>query len=86
MPQCIKIMSISMVVCRNFDDITKNFTVASLLPFYLLIYIKYSYCIQSFRHLTYYLEGRVGHCNEYWPMHGNTDQQVPNGINTSRGP
>jgi len=77
MSQCIKIMSIAMVVCSNFDDSTKNFTVASLLPFYLLIYIKYSYSIQSLKHLTYSLEGRVDHCNEYWPMQGNTEQQVP---------
>jgi hypothetical protein len=78
MPQCITIMSISMAnsVCSSFDDNTKNFTVSSLLLSYLPIYIQYSYHIQSLRHLTYSLEGRVDHCNEYWPMQGNTEQQL----------
>jgi hypothetical protein len=51
-------------------------SVTSLLPSYLPIYIKYSYRIQFFRHLTYSLEGRVDHYNEYWPMQGNTEQQL----------
>jgi hypothetical protein len=77
MPQCIT-MSISMAssVCSNFDDSTKNVTVTSLLLYYLSIYVKYSYRIQSFRHLTYSSEGRVDHCNEYWLMQGNTEQQL----------